>query len=813
MLNIRTIRNQLGLSQREFANRLGVKRLAVARWESGTRTPDESNQKRLLQIAKENGLDTKSKIVSSNDENVSSKVDTLDTRSKIVSKELDTKSESGYNLDTKNVSNENELDTLDTKFVSNDQETGYNLDTKLDTNSKEDVTGDPVQAYYETMYKDTKGVISLCTITQPRDSDQKPSLQARGFYEISQISDLLAEVDKLNGTYHVYTGIHPLRERPSEGRGKEQDILGITLFAPDVDAKDFIDNPVEKQKANEERAFYRWTDELLSECKAKALTHINSVCERVSLPPTAIIDSGHGYYPIFKLERFVEFESNQHREELKKLNKTLHEVFSADNTFDFARILRVPGTRNIKPGYPADCKLVEFHPDRRYILDDIRRFEKLIELPLEKQSKPKPQAVSLDDETLISKAKNAKDGAKFTALWEGDISGYENNHSNADLALCCLLAFWTGGDRDRIDKLFRQSGLNREKWDREDYVERTVKAALECITEFYDPNENNKYEKAIVQEGESLQPKTTKEDFSPYFKKDTFIPKLLADDILSEPQDCIPIAEELFGYVLIPYVRFEKAFMFTGNGANGKSTFLTLLEHFVGSDNVAKIPLQELDEHKFKRADLFGKLVNLFADLDARDLQSSTYFKTIVSGDSIDAERKHQDPFFFRPFARLAFSANELPQSPDNSYAYFRRWCIIPFPKRFEGKDSDKSLADKMTEPSELSGLLNRALKGLHRLFSNEEFTESATVKASLDDYKKQNDTIAAFINDCCAFDANAETERGELFTAYQKYCKSEGYEEVSRIACYNRIRAYTQVGERKEAKARYFTGIVIGIQ
>jgi len=274
------------------------------------------------------------------------------------------------------------------------------------------------------------------------------------------------------------------------------------------------------------------------------------------------------------------------------------------------------------------------------------------------------------------------------------------------------------------------------------------------------------------------------------------------------PKDCIPIADELFGYMLIPYVRFEKAFMFTGTGANGKSTFLNLLEAFIGADNVAKIPLQELDEHRFKRADLFGKLVNLFADLDARDLQSSTYFKTIVSGDSIDAERKHQDPFFFRPFARLAFSANEIPNSPDNSYAYFRRWCIIPFPHRFEGKNADKSLADKMIEPSELAGLLNRALKGLHRLFSNEGFTESETIKESLEYYKKQNDTVAAFVADCCEFGEVFEIERTKIYSTYTIYCQNEGFEAVSRIACYNRIRTNTQVGEKIKNGVNYFTGI-----
>jgi len=112
----------------------------------------------------------------------------------------------------------------------------------------------------------------------------------------------------------------------------------------------------------------------------------------------------------------------------------------------------------------------------------------------EKQSAPpQTQAVSLDDQTIIEKAKRAKDGAKFTALWEGDISGYKSQ-SEADLALCCLLAFWTDGDRDRIDRLFRQSGLYREKWEREDYRDMTIDAALEQVTTYYDGNGNGKSE-------------------------------------------------------------------------------------------------------------------------------------------------------------------------------------------------------------------------------------------------------------------------------------------------------------------------------
>jgi putative DNA primase/helicase len=69
-----------------------------------------------------------------------------------------------------------------------------------------------------------------------------------------------------------------------------------------------------------------------------------------------------------------------------------------------------------------------------------------------------------DDATLLARAHAARNGAKFAALWRGDATGYPSP-SEADLALCAMLAFWTAGDAGRIDRLFRASGLMRPKWD------------------------------------------------------------------------------------------------------------------------------------------------------------------------------------------------------------------------------------------------------------------------------------------------------------------------------------------------------------
>ena len=58
-----------------------------------------------------------------------------------------------------------------------------------------------------------------------------------------------------------------------------------------------------------------------------------------------------------------------------------------------------------------------------------------------------------------------ENGAKIHRLYSGDTSDYANDESRADLGLCSLLAYYTGHDAGRIDRMFRQSGLMRAKWD------------------------------------------------------------------------------------------------------------------------------------------------------------------------------------------------------------------------------------------------------------------------------------------------------------------------------------------------------------
>jgi len=138
----------------------------------------------------------------------------------------------------------------------------------------------------------------------------------------------------------------------------------------------------------------------------------------------------------------------------------------------------------------------------------------------EKKTEKEPvshEPKNLNDADLITKAQNAANGEKFKKLWQGDYSGYPS-HSEADGALCQMLAFWTGKDEARMDHLFRQSQLMRPKWDEKhhgdgrSYGQGVIQGAIENTTETYTGTLKTNPEEEVAKIVEGLTENTPKPD-------------------------------------------------------------------------------------------------------------------------------------------------------------------------------------------------------------------------------------------------------------------------------------------------------------
>jgi len=238
----------------------------------------------------------------------------------------------------------------------------------------------------------------------------------------------------------------------------------------------------------------------------------------------------------------------------------------------------------------------------------------------------------------------------------------------------------------------------------------------------------------------------------------------------------ILIAQELAGYCLLKDYPIHKAFMFVGGGANGKSTLIKLIKTLLGPENCASVALQHLEMDKFALASLFGKLANLYADLPSRALQQTSIFKMLVGEDLIPGEQKFKNKFFFTNYSKQIFSCNQVPKSPDDSDAFFRRWIILVFPNKFLNEKADKKLMQKLTTSTELSGFLNYAIAGYKRLLIQNDFSYSQSVENVREAYIRMSDSVGAFIMDCVEISPDSYEPKKNLYVLYADYCRAKKY-------------------------------------
>jgi P4 family phage/plasmid primase-like protien len=248
-------------------------------------------------------------------------------------------------------------------------------------------------------------------------------------------------------------------------------------------------------------------------------------------------------------------------------------------------------------------------------------------------------------------------------------------------------------------------------------------------------------------------------------------------------RDQLPLVQEILGYCLLQKYPIHKAVLLVGDGANGKSTMQELFKRFLGSDNVTSVSLQALCENRFAVASLFGKLANLCADIPDKPLTRTGTFKMLVGNDTLMAEEKFKSIFSFKNHAKLIFSCNTVPETADQTNAFFRRWIIITCPNTFTGDKCDPAILDKIAAPTEMSWLLNWALKGLARLLGKGDFSNTATFQGLREQYVKASNPAQAFIETCLDPDDDREAIilKDDLYNAYVDYCNSNKLKSVQK--------------------------------
>ena len=175
--------------------------------------------------------------------------------------------------------------------------------------------------------------------------------------------------------------------------------------------------------------------------------------------------------------------------------------------------------------------------------------------------------------------------------------------------------------------------------------------------------------------------------------------------------------------------------------------------------------------------EVYGKAANIGDDIPSAYLPESSIFKKLVTGETVTAEKKGQDPFSFKPYAKMFFAMNGLPPVSDKSKAFFSRILLIPLNQDFSQSGTrDVRLKDRKWTQQEMECLTRLAVDGLKRLLTQGDFTRPECVQRAVDEYEAENNPIREFLEETGGV-AGKPTE--DVYYHYRDWCYASGHKNL----------------------------------
>lgn len=262
--------------------------------------------------------------------------------------------------------------------------------------------------------------------------------------------------------------------------------------------------------------------------------------------------------------------------------------------------------------------------------------------------------------------------------------------------------------------------------------------------------------------------------------------------------DYVTVLYEIIAYCCLTDYPLNRIFCLVGAGNNGKTSFLNLLNRFIGDENTTSTELDLLLSSRFEVCKLHRKLVALMGETDFTTMKKTSMLKKLSGKDKIGFEYKNKTPFEDFNYAKIMIATNNLPVTEDKTRGFYRRWFIIDFPNEFsEKKDILKDIPDY-----EYSNLAYKTISILKKLLHYREFTNEGTIQDRQNRYEEKSNTVNSFIKKYCikSLEDSDFLPFTEFYSKFVTYCKehkhrvlnakmvgrllgNEGFERVNRTS------------------------------
>ena len=255
---------------------------------------------------------------------------------------------------------------------------------------------------------------------------------------------------------------------------------------------------------------------------------------------------------------------------------------------------------------------------------------------------------------------------------------------------------------------------------------------------------------------------------------------------------------EMIGYALCDSNAGKCALFYKGEPDSGKSVMINFITRLISKDLVSNVPLNHLSD-RFNKAELYAKKLNVAGEIKGRKLSEIATFKAVTGSDKIFAEYKGKNPFSFTPRCKMIFAGNTLPGTTetDVTKAFVNRLVVLLFNYSIAKEKQDKQLLDKLwIERDSIFTLAMKALKALY--LRNFEFIMPEESKVFLQSFSERENSVHAFLQDCCDLSPGSHIHNVQLLAAYQNYCDRNGLDACGKKQLYEMLSGVPGVSMKK---------------
>lgn len=257
---------------------------------------------------------------------------------------------------------------------------------------------------------------------------------------------------------------------------------------------------------------------------------------------------------------------------------------------------------------------------------------------------------------------------------------------------------------------------------------------------------------------------------------------------------------EMMGYTMTMNTDMKMAFFIHGPSHTGKTQFQTILEHIIGHQNRAAIPLQRLDKNEFGSDGLEFKILNMVGDMSDLSPKDTSTFKTLTGGDKwVGAEYKGGAKYEFRNVMKIWYNGNKLQRLEKDDNVFYGRWTLVPFLNVFEMYDENtiKNIGETIcSNPDEVEGIINESVVGLKRLLERNYFRYKL-MKNTKHVWRYDAEPLYAFIYDNCKFKGSDGIICSDFKRKYNKFLYKKGTRSVSSNALRDQLEKFGVYKER----------------